>query len=90
MIEVVFCSGLNLFFRRYNLERSFLKDCDSSVQETDLIGVVHDASNKWTREKLDIKIISLLERNVKKPSFLILNKVINDGKPFFVIFFTLF
>lgn len=66
------------FFYRYKLEKSFLKDCHSSLMQTDIIGVVHDISNIWTREKLDNKIIKLLEKYQQKPSFLILNKVEND------------
>lgn len=60
--------------KRYNLEKSFLKDC-KKLNEADIIGVIHDASNIWTQCKLDIKIIRLLEDFKNKPSFLVLNKV---------------
>nr|CAH7725741.1 unnamed protein product [Callosobruchus chinensis] len=40
-----------------------------------MIGVIHDVTNFWTRDRLDIKIIKLLEHHKSKPSFLILNKV---------------
>lgn len=45
-------------------------------READIIGVVHDVTNVWTRERLDIKALKLLELQQSKPSFLILNKVI--------------
>ncbi|EFA08204.1 GTPase Era, mitochondrial-like Protein [Tribolium castaneum] len=62
-------------YKKFSLEKSFLKDSKSSLREADIIGVIHDASNIWTREKLDIKVIRLLEDNKTKPSFLVLNKV---------------
>jgi GTP-binding protein Era len=61
--------------KKFNLEKSFLKDSKSSLRQADIIGVIHDASNVWTREKLDIKVIRLLEENKDKPSFLVFNKV---------------
>lgn len=60
---------------RYNLEKSFLKDSKACLNESDLIGVIHDVSNKWTRDRLDIKVISLLEKYKDKPSILIFNKI---------------
>jgi hypothetical protein len=43
--------------------------------EADVIGVVHDVSNTWTRDRLDPKVLRLLYLYPKKHSFLILNKV---------------
>jgi len=43
--------------------------------EADVIGVVHDVSNTWTRDRLDPKVLRLLYLYPKKNSFLILNKV---------------
>lgn len=40
-----------------------------------MIGVIHDTSNSYTRDRLDIKIIHILEQNKDIPSFLILNKI---------------
>ncbi|XP_044272768.1 GTPase Era, mitochondrial [Tribolium madens] len=62
-------------YKKFGLEKSFLRDSKASLREADIIGVIHDASNIWTREKLDIKIIRLLEDNKDKPSFLVINKV---------------
>lgn len=46
-----------------------------SLNEANVIGVIHDISNIYTRERLDIKIIRLLEQYKQKSSFLVLNKV---------------
>ncbi|KAJ3644549.1 hypothetical protein Zmor_022274 [Zophobas morio] len=62
-------------FKKFNLEKSFMKDSKSSLQEADIIGVIHDASNVWTRHKLDLKVIRLLEDHKNKSSFLVFNKV---------------
>ncbi|KAJ8975953.1 hypothetical protein NQ317_011921 [Molorchus minor] len=61
--------------KRYNLEKTFIRDCKNVLKQTDVIGVIHDVTNIWTREKLDIKIIKLLDMHKDKPSFLIFNKV---------------
>ncbi|XP_056648126.1 GTPase Era, mitochondrial [Diorhabda sublineata] len=61
--------------KKFNLQNTFSRDCRSISKEADIIGVIHDASNIWTREKLDIKIIKILEKHKEKSSFLILNKV---------------
>lgn len=63
----------NIF--RFNLEKTFLRDCKNVSREADIIGVIHDVTNIWTREKLDIKAINLLKLQEEKPSFLVLNKV---------------
>lgn len=60
---------------RHKLEQSFLKDPKNCLREADIIGVVHDVSHRWTREKLDIKIIELLKEHTDIPSILVLNKV---------------
>ncbi|CAG9773933.1 unnamed protein product [Ceutorhynchus assimilis] len=61
--------------KKFNLTSSFIKDSRFALQKADIIGVVHDAANIHTREKLDIKIINLLEGHKKTPSFLVLNKI---------------
>lgn len=47
------------------------------MQEADVIGVLHDVSNQYTKFKLDPKILRLLYHYSQKHSFLILNKVIH-------------
>ncbi|CAH0564185.1 unnamed protein product [Brassicogethes aeneus] len=61
--------------KKFNLEKSFTKDSKSSLSDADIIGVIHDVANAYTREILDIKVIRLLELHKTKPSFLVLNKV---------------
>ncbi|XP_030763186.1 GTPase Era, mitochondrial [Sitophilus oryzae] len=60
---------------RYNLENSFKRDTKKALKDADMIGVIHDVSNISRRERLDLKIIKLLEFHKEKPSFLIFNKV---------------
>ncbi|KAJ8959738.1 hypothetical protein NQ314_006162 [Rhamnusium bicolor] len=61
--------------KRYNLEKTFIRDTKNVLKLADIIGVIHDVTNYWTRERLDIKIIKLLEMHKEKPSFLVFNKV---------------
>ncbi|KAF5293759.1 hypothetical protein FQA39_LY03244 [Lamprigera yunnana] len=61
--------------KRYKLENSFRRDSEICLKASDVIGVIHDVSETWTRDKLDIKIINLLEKHKTKQSFLVLNKV---------------
>lgn len=66
---------LSFNISRFNLENSFLRDSKHALRDADIVGVIHDVSNSHTRDRLDIKIINLLESNKDKPSILILNKV---------------
>lgn len=44
--------------------------------EADVVGIVHDVASFYTCEKLDYKIVEVLEKMPKnKQAFLILNKV---------------
>nr|XP_023026786.1 GTPase Era, mitochondrial isoform X1 [Leptinotarsa decemlineata] len=61
--------------KKYNLQKTFIRDSKNVSKEADIIGVIHDVTNIWTREKLDIKLIKLLDMHKRKPSFLVLNKV---------------
>lgn len=73
--KIIIINSANCNFFRHKLEKSFLTDSKNCLKDADLIGVIHDASNAWTRETLDIKVINLLEEYVNVPSILILNKV---------------
>lgn len=55
------------------------------LKEADVIGVVHDVSNVYLRDYLDIKIIRMLEEAKDKRSFLILNKVIENKYNCFMV-----
>ncbi|XP_050312704.1 GTPase Era, mitochondrial [Anthonomus grandis grandis] len=61
--------------KKFNLEKTFIRDPKNALKEADVIGVVHDTSNVYGREKLDIKIVNLLEHHRDSPSFLVLNKI---------------
>ncbi|KAK9723344.1 50S ribosome-binding GTPase [Popillia japonica] len=61
--------------KRYKLEQTFIDDSNASLNQADIISVIHDVSNFWQRDRLDIKIINLLGKHIEKPSILILNKV---------------
>jgi len=63
------------FLHRHHLEYAFHSDSETAMLEADVIGVVHDVSNTWTRDRLDPKVLRLLYLYPKKHSFLILNKV---------------
>lgn len=52
-----------------------MKDNKNVLHDADMVGIIHDVSNIWTRERLDIKILKLLHLNLKVSSFLVMNKV---------------
>lgn len=52
-----------------------LAACQKSLRCADVIGVVHDVSNKWTKHALHHDVISMLQMAKDVPSFLIINKV---------------
>lgn len=60
---------------RYKLPESIIGACHKSLRCADVVGVVHDVSNRYTRDSLHIDVVSLLESVEDIPSFLILNKV---------------
>lgn len=60
---------------KYNLEKTFANDSVNSIEEADIIGVIHDVSNRFTRNRLDPKVLRLLHLYPNKDSFLVLNKV---------------
>lgn len=60
---------------RHNLELAFLRDGETAITETNIIGVMHDVSNSFTRDRLDPKVLRLLHLYPYKHAVLILNKV---------------
>ncbi|XP_041976717.1 GTPase Era, mitochondrial [Aricia agestis] len=60
---------------KYKLPDSMLEACVKSLRCADVIGVVHDVSNKWTRESIHQDVLNMLELFESTPSFLVLNKV---------------
>ncbi|XP_045476313.1 GTPase Era, mitochondrial [Harmonia axyridis] len=62
-------------WKKFDLNRSFVRDGINSMYQANIVGVVHDVSNPWTRERIDIKLLHMLEELKKRPSFLVLNKI---------------
>ncbi|KAL1140693.1 hypothetical protein AAG570_000623 [Ranatra chinensis] len=60
---------------KYKLDKSYVTGGEDAIEEADVIGVVHDISNPYTRHKLDIKVLRLLHLFQQKESFLIINKI---------------
>ncbi|KAL5484627.1 hypothetical protein EMCRGX_G021156 [Ephydatia muelleri] len=61
--------------RKLKMPKSFIADPYRSLMEAQLIIVMVDASNKWTREHLHPSIVQALCNNPHIPSVLVLNKV---------------
>ncbi|XP_042560681.1 GTPase Era, mitochondrial [Clupea harengus] len=61
--------------KRHQLEDSLLVDPSNSLQEADLVVVLVDVSDKWTRNKLDFEVLKCLAQNPHIPAVLVLNKV---------------
>ncbi|KAG7162674.1 GTPase Era-like, partial [Homarus americanus] len=60
---------------KHNLKRSLMTEAELSLQEADLMAVVHDVSNHFTRYCLQPRVLRLLALYPTIPSVLILNKV---------------
>lgn len=54
---------------------SMIGACHKGLRCADVVGVVHDVSNRYTKDGLYPDVINMLEITDKIPSFLILNKV---------------
>uniref|UniRef100_A0A671RIY9 GTPase Era, mitochondrial n=1 Tax=Sinocyclocheilus anshuiensis TaxID=1608454 RepID=A0A671RIY9_9TELE len=61
--------------KRHHLEESLLVDPFESIKEADLVVVLVDMSDKWTRNKLDYEVLKCLALNPDIPAILVLNKV---------------
>ncbi|XP_051531139.1 GTPase Era, mitochondrial-like [Myxocyprinus asiaticus] len=61
--------------KRHLLEESLSVDPFESLQEADLVVVLVDVSDKWTRNKLDYEVLKCLALNPDVPAILVLNKV---------------
>ncbi|XP_030375573.1 GTPase Era, mitochondrial [Scaptodrosophila lebanonensis] len=61
--------------RKHHLEQSFKSAYRHAIQHADIIAVVHDASNSWTRKELHPTVIDTLKAYAYRPSLLILNKI---------------
>ncbi|XP_072519235.1 GTPase Era, mitochondrial [Salminus brasiliensis] len=61
--------------KRHHLEKSLLEDPLQSLREADLVVVLVDISDKWTRSRLDFEVLKCLALNPHIPAILVLNKV---------------
>jgi GTP-binding protein Era len=61
--------------KKHHLDKGFLSSCRHSIQNSDMIAVLHDISNRWTRNAISPMIIDLLKEFHKVPSVLVLNKI---------------
>lgn len=61
--------------KKHKLDEKFVSSCRHSIQQSNIIGVLHDVSNHWTRGQLSPIILDLLREYNSVPSFLILNKI---------------
>ncbi|XP_068600928.1 GTPase Era, mitochondrial [Brachionichthys hirsutus] len=61
--------------KRHHLESSLLVDPWNSVKEADLLVVMVDVSDKWTRNRLDMELLKCLAHHPDVPAILVLNKV---------------
>lgn len=62
--------------KRYNLTSSFKNDANISLRTADIIGLIQDTENIFTRNKIHPNIFELLkDMEHKIPMILILNKV---------------
>ncbi|XP_011058438.1 PREDICTED: GTPase Era, mitochondrial [Acromyrmex echinatior] len=63
--------------KKFKLADSFRKDQKTSLNMADIIGIVQNAENIYTRHKIDSNILELLTEDIKKkiPIILVINKV---------------
>ncbi|XP_056602003.1 GTPase Era, mitochondrial [Triplophysa dalaica] len=61
--------------KRHQLEDSLLVDPFESLEKADLVVVLVDVSDKWTRNKLHLEVLKCLALNPDVPAILVLNKV---------------
>ncbi|XP_017867703.1 PREDICTED: GTPase Era, mitochondrial [Drosophila arizonae] len=61
--------------RKHHLEQSFKSAYRHAIQHADIIAVMQDASNSWTRKSLHPTVIDTLKTYAQLPSLLVLNKV---------------
>ncbi|KYN03169.1 PREDICTED: GTPase Era, mitochondrial [Cyphomyrmex costatus] len=63
--------------KKFKLADSFKTDQKASLNMADIIGIVQDADNIYTRHKIDSNILEILTENIRNkiPIILIINKV---------------
>jgi len=61
--------------KKHQLSNEFVSSCRHSIQHSDVIGVIHDVSNTFTRNELHSTVLDTLKEYSHVPSFLVLNKI---------------
>lgn len=61
--------------KRHNLEKSLLVDPWDLVKEANLVAVLVDVSDHWTRDSVSFEVLKCLSQNSHIPVVLVLNKV---------------
>ncbi|XP_059525325.1 GTPase Era, mitochondrial isoform X1 [Myotis daubentonii] len=61
--------------KRHNLDLSLLEDPWKSMESADLVIVLVDVSDKWTRNQLSPQVLQCLTQFSQVPSILVMNKV---------------
>ncbi|KAK3083250.1 hypothetical protein FSP39_017693 [Pinctada imbricata] len=61
--------------KKHNLDRKLILDPERSLHEADMVAVLVDAADKWTKNHLHKEVLKLLHLHNDKPSILVLNKV---------------
>lgn len=61
--------------KKHKISQNFITACRHSIHESDVIAILHDISNRYTRNALHPIILHFLKDFKKKKSFLILNKI---------------
>ncbi|XP_055983215.1 GTPase Era, mitochondrial [Sorex fumeus] len=61
--------------KRHHLEPSLLEDPWKSMESADLVVVLVDVSDKWTRNQLSPQLLQCLTQFAQVPSILVMNKV---------------
>ncbi|XP_022218455.2 GTPase Era, mitochondrial [Drosophila obscura] len=61
--------------RKHHLEQSFRSSYRHAIQHADVIAVMQDVSNSWTRKELHSTVLDTLKAYANIPSFLVLNKI---------------
>jgi len=61
--------------KRHHLELSLLEDPWKSMESADLVVVLVDVSDKWTRNQLRPQVLQCLTQFSQVPSILVMNKI---------------
>lgn len=63
--------------KQYHLSSTFTKDPKTCLDKSDIVGIVQDVQNIYTRDKINPNVLELITEDVRSkiPMILILNKI---------------